>query len=181
MSKLDDLLREKRAVITDRWIEKTLETYPAESRAFFMRQKNRFANPVGQALASGLGAAYDALCQEVDSAELCRCIEEIVKVRAVQEFTPSQSVVFALLLKDVIRDEIRKELDKPQIARELLDFERRIDQMSLFAFDMFVRSREKMYQLRVNEVERRVSTLIKRSGFFIDESGNEPQPEKDVT
>ncbi|HUU03420.1 MAG TPA: RsbRD N-terminal domain-containing protein [Myxococcota bacterium] len=181
MPKLDDLLREKKAVLTDKWIEKTLETYPAESRAFFRRQKNRFANPVGQALAAGLEAAFEALLTKADSAVLCGCIEEIVKVRAVQDFTPSRAVVFALLLKDVIREEIQAQLDRPQVAREFLDFERRIDQMALFAFDLFVRSREKMYQLRVNEVERRISSLVKRSGFFIDNSGSEPQPEKDAT
>ena len=180
MSAIDDLLRDKKAVLTDRWVERTIETYPAESRSFFSRQKNRFANPVGRTLAEGLAATFDALLAEADAAELCRCLEEIIKIRAVQEFTPSGAVVFAMLLKDVIREELQDELDQPQIARELLDFERRIDQLALFAFDLFVRSREKMYQLRANEVERRVSTLIKRSGFFLDESDGDAQPDKDA-
>jgi hypothetical protein len=177
---LGDLLRQKKSTIVDKWIDKTLGTYPSDAGAFFRKQKNQFANPVGQTLASSLEAIYDILLEGIDAEPLCRHLEEIIKIRNVQEFTPGQALVFVFMLKDVIRDVMSSELEQTSHLVELLAFERQIDQAALFALDLFVKYREKVYELRVNEIKRQVSTLMKRSHFFIDETEPKTDNQKDV-
>ena len=83
-------------------------------------------------------------------------------------------------LKKVIRSVLRRELRVSEIRSDLDAFETRIDQVALFAFDIFVRCREQLYALRVDEVKRSVSTVFKRlerSGSpwdpILDKSDNE--------
>lgn len=149
---LADLLQQNTTVIKERWLEQTLASYPQDSTGFFMKQKDRFANPVGQTLAEETGKIVDGLFADSDPRDLCGHLEEIIKIRAIQEFTPAEAVSFVFLLKDVIRKELGSGLQEPGILNELVTFEARIDQMALFAFDIFVKWREKVYSIRLREI-----------------------------
>jgi hypothetical protein len=150
---LVDLLQKNSAAIKERWLERTLATYRRDSAGFLLQQQDPFANPVGQTLATETRAIVDCLTAGADATELCRHLEEIVKIRAIQEFTPSEAVSFVFLLKDTLRDEFRDELSQPELLAEMVAFEDRIDQLALFAFDIFVKWREKVYNLRVREIK----------------------------
>jgi len=149
---LDELLQRNSGAIKERWLERTLASYRQDSAGFFRQQKDRFANPVGQTLAAETGALVDNLLSRSGAAELCLHLEEIVKIRAIQEFTPSEAVSFVFLLKDTVREVLADELSEKGLRSELLAFEDRIDQLALFAFDIFVKWREKVYSLRVREI-----------------------------
>jgi len=166
-----DLLKREKAALHDAWLSKTLETYPRDARSFFKRENNKFANPVGQTLSAELSALLDCLLYECETDSLCRHLEELMKIRSVQQFTPSRAVVFILMLKDAVKEIFTAELKDPEMMNEFVSFEREIDQVALFAFDLYVKTREKMYQLRVAEVKRQVSTLMKRSDYFVGGSG----------
>ena len=161
MMTLKDLLHSRRAAIEKRWLEKTLESYAPDASAFFERQKDQFANPVGQALRAGTRTMLDCLLGEMDAEKVCGCLEEIVKIRSIQDFTPAQALSFVFSLKQVIREEFEGDLDADKSA-ELVQFEARIDQLALFAFDVYVKCRERLYEIRVSEVKRSVSGLMRR-------------------
>ncbi len=95
--------REKSAAIAQRWLAKALAAYPAESAAAFARQQDRFANPVGHALRLGTRAAVAALLEGQEPGEICSHLDEIVKIRAVQELQPSEAIRFVFLLKEALR------------------------------------------------------------------------------
>ena len=61
---LKDFLRKKRSRIVKQWCDIVLETYPEESQSFFKKQKDRFANPVGQTISEGIACVYDELLEE---------------------------------------------------------------------------------------------------------------------
>ena len=161
MMTLKDLLHSRRAAIQKRWLEKTLETYAPDASAFFEGQKDQFANPVGQALRAGTQTMVDCLLDEMDAEKICSALEEIVKIRSIQDFTPAQAVSFVFSLRPIIREELKGELDAARLA-ELARFETRIDQLALFAFDVYVKCRERLYEIRVSEVKRSVSGLMRR-------------------
>ena len=94
--------REKSAAIAQRWLAKALAAYPAESAAAFARQQDRFANPVGHALRLGTRAAVAALLEGQEPGEICSHLDEIVKIRAVQELQPSEAIRFVFLLKEAL-------------------------------------------------------------------------------
>jgi hypothetical protein len=158
---LKDLLHSKKAAIGKRWLEKTLETYAPDASAFFGKQKDPFANPVGQALRTGTQTMLDCLLGDMDAEKVCGCLNEIIKIRSIQDFSPAQAVSFVFSLRQVIREELEGELDSSRLS-ELDEFDKRIDQLALFAFDVYAKCRERLYDIRVDEVKRGVSGLIRR-------------------
>jgi hypothetical protein len=160
MMMLSQLLEKRKDTIARRWLEGALSAYPDQSAAAFMRQKDPFANPVGHSLRVGTREVLDGLLQGTNAEPLAECLHEIIKIRAVQQFSPSEAVSFVFGLKDAIRAEATAEVGDPKFCSELAQFERQIDRVALAAFDLFVQCREQVYELRVNEVKRNVSWIV---------------------
>jgi hypothetical protein len=160
MSELRELLRDNSEAIADRWLECVLNTYPEEAVAAFQRQKDPFANPVGHSLRVGTRAILESIIAGIDGDHISRPLTDIIKIRAVQQFTASQAVGFVFLLKDAIREQLGDAADDAPIVTELVDLEHVIDRLALVAFDLFVQCREQLFELRVNEVKRSVSWVV---------------------
>ncbi|RLB58998.1 MAG: hypothetical protein DRI34_03250 [Deltaproteobacteria bacterium] len=171
-------IAECQAEVHGRWLDRVMASYPEQARPFFRRQKNRFANPVGQTLDRGLRLLLQELAGESRPEELCRHLEEILRVRSVQSFTPAQAVRFLFELKDIVREVLGERLADRREQEWLGRFDRQVDQLALFAFDIYSRLRERMYQLRIAEVKRSVSTIMKRTGYFSEELFAKPVPEQ---
>ena len=88
------LLNKKRNAIVAKWFERVLETYPLEGQGFFRRQEDRFANPVGSTIFSGLEGLFAELLGKGDCEKTRSLLDEILRIRAIQNFSPSQAVVF---------------------------------------------------------------------------------------
>ena len=140
-------LVKSKPVIVQQWLERTLETYPGQSARFLAQEKDRFRNPVGHALREGLPVLFDELAGEMNAARITPVLDSIVRIRAVQDFTPSQAVAFVFLLKRVLWE---------HCPDGLAALEEKIDQMALLAFDLFVECREKICELKVEEARRSV-------------------------
>lgn len=165
--KLYNLLSEKKSAILNRWYDAALDTYPSDTSGFLKGQKNPFLNPVGSTIFQGIENLFEELLCENNSAipplvkgggglsgeRASLFLDNIIRIRAVQEFTPSQSVAFVLLLKNAIREELKSELVERQLLEELLFFESKIDDMALLSFDIYMKCREKLFQLKVNELQ----------------------------
>ncbi|KPK65892.1 MAG: hypothetical protein AMS21_03620 [Gemmatimonas sp. SG8_38_2] len=157
---LRQLLLEKREVIARRWLGVVLATYPGDSGAVFASEKDPFANPVGHSLRMGTERILDVLLEGTDDEGIRESLYEIMKIRAVQQFAPSQAVEFVFRLKDVVRAELGGAVSDPQYSRELGELDAQIDEITLAAFDAYVECREQVHQLRINEVKRQVSWVI---------------------
>jgi hypothetical protein len=181
--KLKDLLQKNKTAIAERWLDRTLETYASRTAVFFRQKKDPFANPVGQALRSGTKAIVDELLEaepplEAESAHrLCAHLEDIIKIRSVQELNPSQALSFVLSLKQAIREVLGEELEDSRVVAEWMTFETQVDQLVLFAFDIYVKSREQLYELRVNEIKRTGFRLLKKSDLVVLDE--DPEPKED--
>ena len=160
--KLEDLLRLRKDAVVERWVEDVISTYPAPAAAVLARRKDRFANPVGDGLRTGLGRVFAALLDGQDTETIQRHLREIIRIRAVQQLTAAQAVGFVFRLKDAVRAEIGPANGDPDLWSRMADLERRIDEIALAAFDVFVECREKVCALRVNEVKRQVSWVTER-------------------
>lgn len=172
--KLNDFLRAKKPSIRQKWLKQTLAAYPPDASLFYSREKNQFANPVGQTHAKGIEAILDALFEENSSAPLIAHLDDIIRIRSVQEMTPSKAVSFIFLLKEIVAEETKKERGDLEVAKQLDSFFARIDETALAAFDMYVKYREKVYQLRVNEIKRSVSRIIRETDFFDGDLVSQP-------
>lgn len=174
--KLRNLLQEKRSNILKRWIDLILDTYPPESALFFRKQKDRFTNPVGSIINRGVEDLLSVILQENNSDEVSIFLDNIIRVRAVQEFSPSKAISFIFLLKKVLREEVRKETLDNDSNEELLAVESRIDELALLAFDVFMKCREKIYEIKAAELSNRAYSLLKRAKLIVDLEEQETDP-----
>ncbi len=84
------------------------------------------------------------------------------------------------MLKKVIREKLEREVRENGISEELIELESRIDGLALLSFDVYMKRREKLYEIRVNEVKNRVSGLMRRAGLT-SELEEEPDLKKEKT
>ncbi|KPJ99830.1 MAG: hypothetical protein AMJ60_03565 [Desulfobacterales bacterium SG8_35] len=147
---LETLLAPKKKVITQKWIDRVLDSYG--SPEFFKKQKDRFANPIGATISEGLQELYAILLEERDLGEAAKPLENIIKIRAVQDFTPSQSVSFVYQFKSIVREELAREMNRVEVLAGMTALEARIDKVALMAFDFYMECRERLHRIRVNEV-----------------------------
>jgi hypothetical protein len=110
----------------------------------------------------GTRGIFEALLDGADAEKIRQHLHEIVRIRAVQEFSASEAVRFVFHLKAAVRAELTKASRDRRFSSELAEFEDQIDRIALVAFDVFVECREQVCELRVNEVKRRVSWVVDR-------------------
>ncbi len=155
-------LTENRDAILESWFERVLESYPTETGKYLGRKTNAFANPVGAALRECLAGILDFLIEGGEIAELDRHVEQFVKVRAVQEFTPAGGMAWVFLLKNVLRERLDGRLGDPGTVRALLDFESNVDGVALICFGHYAEAREKLHQIAAASNYRQTHVLVER-------------------
>ena len=160
MSTLKDLLLDRRDAIAARWQKGALDIYARDAAVLFGREKDPFANPVGHALRTGTEAVLKGLASGEDVEKLAEALAEIVQMRAVQEVSPSKAIAFVFLLKEAVRAELGSQANDPGVAAALLKLDGQVDRLALATFDHYVKCRERVYELRVNEVKRSFSGLM---------------------
>ena len=161
-------LAQKKSAILGRWLTTIYESYPPETAIFLRKEKDRFDNPAGYRISEGLEGLYGALLQEMERDQILTFLDEIIRIRVLQNFAPSQALAFVFLLKNVIRQELAEEIRKENLAAELLDLESRIDGLALLGFDVYTKRREKIYEIKADEAKRRISGLMRKSGLSGD-------------
>ena len=135
----------------DQWLAHTLGTYPFLTSGYLLEEKDRFRNPVGHALREALPTLVDELLGGMNPEKVTPALDRIVRMRAVQDFTASQAVGFVFAVREVLRNEHPAELTA--------EVEQRVDRMALLAFDLFVKCRETMDRIRVDEARRSLYVL----------------------
>jgi hypothetical protein len=167
--KLADLLKHRGSHIRKRWLDLIIETYPADSQRFLREQKDRFANPVGTTLSRAVETLFQELLHGMDSAKISSSLDEIVRMRAVQDFSPAGAMTFIFLLKKVLREELGQELKESTAAcEEMRALEARVDEMALRGFDLYMNCRERIYEIRAKEAKNQVSRLLQRAGLLCE-------------
>jgi hypothetical protein len=165
---LTELLGQKKSAILNRWFDLVLESYPADTQRFLKKQKSRFGNPVAQEISQGIEGVFNQLLASAEAEGVSPFLDRIVRVRAVQEFTPAQALSFVFGLKKVIRGELAGHLAASPLAEEMVALEARIDRLALLAFNLYAECKRQIYELRVDEVKNRVGALLRRAKLVCD-------------
>jgi len=110
-----------------------------------------FANPVGYTISNGAGQLLDGLIRGDDPRALRGSLEKIIKIRAVQDLTPSQAVGFMLDLKTVIRDEVMDGVTKYRLLDELKELEMKIDRLTGVSHELYINIKKQIRELAAKE------------------------------
>ena len=159
---LKDLLARNRSAIVQKWFDRTVNTYPANSQKFIKEQKDPFANPVGSTILQGIEGLYAELLGEMETEKVMNYLDPMIRIQAVQSFSPSEALSFIPFLKAIIREELRRDIQGTRVVEELSKFETRIDRITLLAFDHYMNCREKIYEIRLEELRNRSAEVMER-------------------
>lgn len=171
--KLIETLKSKKKEILAIWVERTLDSYT--SSGFFKRSQDRFANPVGANIREGLSELYDLLVAKKGQQEMVEPLDQVIRIRAVQEFTPAQAVSPILELKWVVKQVLSADKKTHVLLTELDSFDCDVDRAALAAFDLYVACREQLYKNRISELKsgRYILTDAKCASALIRENQKE--------
>lgn len=166
---LKEILKEHRSSLVKEWFETVLDSYEEGSRGPLRRRDAQFANPVGYNLAEGLGGLFDGLLAGVMPGDVATFLDSIIRIRAIQDFTPSRAVAFIFELKRIIRRQLGQErLQQGGISQELATFEAAVDDLALYAFDLYVQCREKIYDLKAREATNATFRLLQKAKLIAE-------------
>jgi hypothetical protein len=160
-------LAQKQSTIVNRWFDLVMETYPLETARLFKKETNRFANPVGSTTLEGLKEVFAVLLKGFDAQQLTPALDKIIRIRAIQDFTPAVALRFGVDLKSIVREELAEPIAAGQVtADELHQLDQTADQLLLLAFNIYMQCREELYELRVREVRNQSARLLQRANIL---------------
>ncbi|MCL1879436.1 MAG: RsbRD N-terminal domain-containing protein [Actinomycetia bacterium] len=185
---VSEALKGMREPILKSWREAII-SQPATSQLMPCVSTGRFADPVGHTVDEGAAGILDWLCgvAEVPLADAVDTsgaaygtagaangvaaanmasvanahLADICRIKAVQGASASQALGFIFQLKEIIHYEVEKRSDRTVATDTLYQLDRRIDQLMLSAIDMYSEQRERITQIRIDEM-RRLSGHISR-------------------
>ncbi|OGR01620.1 MAG: hypothetical protein A2284_04085 [Deltaproteobacteria bacterium RIFOXYA12_FULL_61_11] len=157
---LIEFLEQHRSTLLERWFEALLATYPAEAVAQFAKNREVFTNPVGSTARRCLEATVEEFLGEADGPRLEQALEELVRVRAVQEFKPSEALDFAFSLRKVIEDLVHR--SGGTLRANLSELEPKYERLLRAALDRYVASRDLLHDIRGRELRDRHFKMLER-------------------
>lgn len=149
----ENLLLQNQSTILKRWFNLILETYPDDTAAIMRKDRNQFTNPVGSTISREIETLFKQLCEGIQIGGCQASLDSILKIRSVQDFSPSKAVGFIFLLKRAIGETLKNEICKESAMDEWMKFQSKIDELALFAFDIYMDCREKICEIRVNQAK----------------------------
>jgi hypothetical protein len=173
----------KRSSLVDTWVNCFFSSYPLDSTGFMRTSRDRFANPVGETTRIAATLLFDAVIgKDTDSQSVKQALHDLIWIRAVQDMPPSKAVGALFLLKDLLRAEVLPECQKSEgysinVLKEYLAMESRIDTLGLMALDMYSEARERVFRIRVDEVKRNQSQVIRLAKLRREQDGPAPETE----
>lgn len=162
-------LKSKKKDIVKKWFEATINTYPPETAKILNKSKNKFDNPVGIATYECLENVIDILCEnlmqhqetEINEELLEQALDSVIRIRAVQNFSASEAVGFVFELKDIAQNITGKDIESFSDR----NFDRKVDQIALAAFNRFLKCRESIFLLKATEAKKRTYSAFERAGL----------------
>ena len=151
---LQNLLIQNKNSIVQEWVDQTINTYGPEMVRFLKKEKNQFSNPVRNTIITSLKKIFDSIFTG-DSIDYYNGLEEIIKIRAVQDFSPSDALSFIFDLKKIIRTELSKIEQKSETIDEFYIIDQRFDALYRQAFDIYNKCRRKIQDIKMAEIKSR--------------------------
>jgi len=155
-------LKENSSEMIAKWQKAIIDTYPKDAGRFLSINKSQFGNPIGFSLQNDLPKIYNELIGDMNTDILNSSIEAIIKIRAVQDFTPTEASGFINLLKIIIISETKAMMTDKAFADSYFDFDNRITQIIGIAFEKYLEMKLKLSEIQIREVKSRNERMMER-------------------
>ncbi len=156
------IFKEHKAYIIKEWVEAVFNSYPLDTTGFLRTKQDEFCNPVGEMTTTLANFFFDAAAgEQVNDEELEQALMRFVRLRAVQNFPPSQGVGVLYVFKQMFREKILPICKKYAQIDAYLEAESRIDTLALMALDIYVDSRDTLAEQRIKEIRNQHSQVVR--------------------
>ena len=151
---LGKLLERKKPAILKKWLGEIFDTYPSDTSRFLAGEPDIFANPVGHTITANAECILTGLIKGDNPRALSAYLEQIIRIRAVQDFTPSEAVSFIGSLKTVIIGQLKTEIHKYNLWDEWGEFETRTDSLTQCAYELHTEMKKSIEIIRTKEIDK---------------------------
>lgn len=114
-----------------------------------------FINPISTSIHEMLETLFDQITGEMDINKILPSLDNYFKIMALQDYSPSQAIGFLLSLKKLLYKKTGLEGKQEIKLSEISILEDRIDDILLHSFDIYMKCRENIYTIRINEFKKR--------------------------
>jgi len=174
---LQQYLTDNRQKLVEKWTASVISTYPADSVKFFKNMKDPFANPVGNTIKRSIDLLFTQVIKnKMDPDVLKEAMEPIVRLRAVQEFSPAKAISFIFNIKHLLRKAFDKHRQDKGVEDFLANVESNTNELILIAMDIYGKCREKIYRLRINQGKESLKKLLIKKGIICEIPDITPEP-----
>lgn len=176
---LASVLEKNRTALAARWVDAANAAYPFATAGFLRTKLDPFANPVGQRSRDLAEILFTAVIGKAHDGKVLRsCLEEFVRVRAVQDMPVETALQVMFAYKGIIRGYIQEHTMtlSDAMRKELEAMDDRCDTLALLSFGIFMRAREVFFEARVSDMRRRNSQIVRlmrRHGLVVPEEFTE--------
>lgn len=158
---MEQLLLNRKSTILEEWCRVVLATYPAETASFLTAEQDQFCNPIGHVLTQTGELLLEIALSNVERGRAEDGLGDIVRIRAVQDFSPSQALSFVDAMRKAIRREILPMVVEKASLGHLLSIESRLDEALLIALDLYVACKKQIDDIRIKEAKAEKERLLR--------------------
>jgi len=167
---LSVFIRDNRDELAERWLDAVVGSYPADAAGFIKGKTDRIANPLGHAVREMVDSVLGCLSEGCDEQTLGSAMYPLIQMRAVQEFKPSDAVAFVALLRDSVASLARDKNAAPELIVTLDDV---IMGLMARAFDLYSDCREKLSEIKLEELKRNLYMFLRKSDMVELKDGSD--------
>lgn len=152
------IINKNKQEFIEKWYTLIMESYPKGAGSFFIEWKDQFSNPVGHAIHSEISLLFDSIIND-DFQQISDSLANILRIRAVQDFTPSQALSFIFQFKEIAMHYLKK--SNSDIS-DFIELDGMIDKVLGVGINIFVGLKEQLFEIKSNEVKKRFSRAVDR-------------------
>ncbi|MDY0274941.1 MAG: RsbRD N-terminal domain-containing protein [Desulfomicrobium sp.] len=171
--KLENFFADHHKYLCSQWTEAIIKTYPEEGGKFFSSTSSQFSNPVGHTFRSNIERIVLAVAKGTDVAACTQDLDEILRIRAVQGFSPAVALGFIPALRNIVSQHIIEKCPAETHVALLGDLNILVDQLVLLGFDLYMQCRELLWRQKANQLYSRTHKLLERANLLQGEEAAE--------
>ncbi len=160
---LQDFMGQNATALKKLWYESVLATYPSETAQLLRSKKDQFSNPVGYTLKTMIEEVVEGLSAGAKVQELAAAFYPLIRIKAVQGFSPSEAVSSVLKLKHSVRELLADSASSKSGFHVLEELDPVIDELLCSCFDLYVDCRQKLSEIKEDELKRNCYMLLKKA------------------
>ncbi|MCS7149309.1 MAG: RsbRD N-terminal domain-containing protein [Caldimicrobium sp.] len=168
---LGEFFQDHKDDIFQRWIDLYWSKY-GESKTYLKKGADPFQNPFAFHVEECFKGILDFLSEELNFSFIDPYLEKLAQLRATQEGSLSLALSFLIDLKALIREHWGEEIVQRYGINAILEFEDLLSALLLRVGDYYLKYRERIYDLKIEEWKRNHYLLLKRAGL-LDQSYQE--------